>query len=97
MNAKHTPGPWNAIAGKLGFFINRVNQQSIAVTCIDSWQTEEEHEANARLIAAAPELLAALQAFVEQATKVSGFPQAYEPYVGALVVARAAIARAAGE
>jgi hypothetical protein len=37
------------------------------------------------------DLLRACRAFVEQAEKVRGFPLAYEPYVGALVLARAAI------
>ena len=50
--------------------------------------------ADSRLIFAAPDLLAALQAFVEQATKLSGHPAQYDPYVGALVAARAAIAKA---
>ena len=51
---------------------------------------------DALLIAAAPDLLAALRAFVEQATKLSGHPAQYDPYVGALVQARAAIAKATG-
>ena len=49
---------------------------------------------DSRLICAAPDLLAALQSFVEQATKLSGHPAQYDPYVGALVAARAAIAKA---
>jgi hypothetical protein len=53
-------------------------------------------KATIHLNGAGPDMLFALQAFVEQATKVSGFPQAYEPYVGALVLARAAIAKATG-
>jgi hypothetical protein len=39
------------------------------------------------------DLLQACRAFVEQAEKMRGFPVAYEPYVGALVLARAAIRR----
>ncbi len=42
------------------------------------------------------EMLAALRAFVTQANKVAGFPLAYEPYIGALVAARAAIEKATG-
>jgi hypothetical protein len=50
------------------------------------WQTEcDEREANARLIAAAPELLDALQEFVAR----------YPNNVG-VVLARAAIAKATG-
>ena len=53
--------------------------------------------ANARLIAAAPDLVGALETFVTQATKLSGFPAQYDPYVGALVKARTALAKARGE
>ena len=42
------------------------------------------------------EMLAALKAFVAQANKLSGFPAQYAPYVGAIVKARAAIAKAEG-
>ena len=38
------------------------------------------------------EMLAALKAFVAQANKLSGFPAQYAPYVGAITLARAAIA-----
>ena len=40
------------------------------------------------------ELLAALEGFVEQATKLQGFPQLYDPYVGAVLKAKVAIAKA---
>jgi hypothetical protein len=36
-------------------------------------------------------LRAALQAFVERGNKVSGFPAAYQPWIGELVNARAAL------
>ena len=48
------------------------------------------------LIAAAPELLEACEGFVKQANKLSGFPEAYEPYLGALINARSAIKQAKG-
>src|ERR1044071_2002478 len=54
----HTPGPWNTTAS-LG--IIRSNGQSVARTESDSWATHEEEVANARLIAAAPELLTVAQ------------------------------------
>ena len=49
-----------------------------------------------RLRAVNAELLAALKAFVERGTKLSGHPAQYDPWVGELVVARAAIAKAEG-
>jgi hypothetical protein len=43
------------------------------------------------------ELLFACRAFVEQYDKLAGFPHACEPYVGACIVARAAIAKATAD
>lgn len=60
MSAKHTPGPWIAKAG-----IGRWNVTTSAAPRsfnICSINTDrEEQEANARLIAAAPDLLEALK------------------------------------
>lgn len=61
---KHTPGPWECTAG--GFAIHRMTQQGtveIARTndSIFDGPGEEETRANARLIAAAPDLLAACE------------------------------------
>lgn len=53
-NAKHTPGPW--IASKMGY-ISTVDRKSFIAT---SCSANDNDEANARLIAAAPELLEAL-------------------------------------
>jgi hypothetical protein len=87
----HTPGPWKTNC----LHIERQNGQSIAATVHDSWQTEEEELANARLIAAAPELLEALQQCVgllsvavmaDGATSLYGSPVTQK--------ARAAIAKA---
>lgn len=75
MSAKHTPGPWKAewhsggheIVGNGGF---------LADVPITSNRPVSETAANGRLIAAAPELLAALQAIVEEADGPS------KPYSG---------------
>jgi hypothetical protein len=67
MSAQHTPGPWittvriqdkvHVLHGQMG---PGVASRTIArVTVRDSWRTEQE--ANARLIAAAPELLKELE------------------------------------
>ena len=62
MNTNHTPGPWHAngtmIVGKLG-----KRNQYVADALRDVGV--ETCKANARLIASAPELLAALQAIVQ--------------------------------
>ena len=47
-----------------------------------------------KLCKSAPKLLEALEGFVKQANKLSGFSEAYEPYLGALINARAAIKQA---
>jgi hypothetical protein len=54
--AKHTPGPWHFEAGRI--WQRGDNPEPIA--CADTYPEETEREANARLIAAAPDLLAAL-------------------------------------
>jgi len=71
MSAKHTPGPWQHSA-KLSA---SENHRGFTVWNSDGWgladvqpadEDGREGEANARLIAAAPELLEALQAVVSQ-------------------------------
>ena len=65
--AEHTPGPWGAD----GLFISsRVDTSGPYRTIVADCLCDDDHEgaANARLIAAAPELLAAL----EQALAVIG-------------------------
>ncbi len=51
----HTPGPWEARGGT----IFRQGQQALSVAIITKWQPE--HKANARLIAAAPDLFELLR------------------------------------
>ena len=92
MTTAHTPGPWETDEGQ-----HDVPYQNICIThglnhiCelwMDDAPVEEfnrEQRANARLIAAAPDLLAALQNMVRVADSLA--------HVGA---ARAAIAKATG-
>ena len=94
---KHTPGPWETddikscdghryvLAG------NHEEAQVIARITLRTFvgPTQSESEANARLIAAAPELLESLRLFVgENKTHTEG---------ERMEVARAAIAKATGE
>lgn len=64
----HTPGPWwlEWLEGSRAFAI-RSNENAIGYTKQQTTKAEQfrrdEHEANARLIAAAPELLEALEKF----------------------------------
>lgn len=65
--SKHTPGPWLIAAGTTVYALNahgynRFSAQAQRGHTSDKWPTDEEElEANARLIAAAPELLEALK------------------------------------
>lgn len=59
MTTKHTPGPWTIEIPSNGcdrYIIHGKSFEEICATCLD---TEHEMQANARLIAAAPELLEA--------------------------------------
>jgi len=64
MKTEHTPGPWNFSHGRIS---SRAHQTSkdLRLTVIADLDMENdshgEQEANARLIAAAPELLEAMQ------------------------------------
>ena len=93
----HTPGPWFT-HGKLRRCIlttldPRHSRQVAELSDLPSDEmTDSEIEANARLIAAAPELLDALQALVSVCEN-EGFP-----YLGNILpMARAAIDKATGE
>ena len=88
MTAKHTPGPWSVAEGD-GCFIVETNDSVVRfeVAGLDM----EGDRYNARLIAAAPDLLEALEAAVAR--------QAYRPGEGPewWEQSRAAIAKAIGD
>ena len=87
----HTPGPWEVSAP---YVRTRFDINEGGGTCIAEIDTiTAEHVANARLIAASPDLLAALDALVT-ACEVPGENCEVEQ---ALPAAIAAIAKATGE
>jgi hypothetical protein len=97
MSAKHTPGPWVVIPPRIGAAITIYGADRefpVATTCSNtSPATMQAHRdgtvaANARLIAAAPELLEALLACVEAQQPMAQMHAAEQ--------ARAAIAKATG-
>jgi hypothetical protein len=103
MNNKHTPGPW--IYDETWGLIHDARKsaqgphESAAEICaIHAGRTgkRDESKANARLIAAAPELLAALQTMVEQAGCYMDDGEATKEEMNAMDAARAAIAKAKG-
>jgi len=60
--SKHTPGPWTAVRGKHGWNVDLHQHYGIcSIRDNTDGSGQQEHEANAKLIAAAPELLLALE------------------------------------
>lgn len=98
MDAKHTTGPWRVtIYG--GFDAPRVWSDDGSIALIQHHESgPQEGEANARLIAAAPELLDALESFLRAPSVGSGGPGSSTIVVQEfnLRAARAAIAKAKG-
>lgn len=100
MKTKHTPGPWKFVKT-----IQHPEEKDQAVsfiqtskTCYDlcfmkGFFTEEEAEANARLIAAAPELLDTLESIVETLHQM----RRDETVSGMLFIATQAIQKATDE
>jgi hypothetical protein len=91
--AAHTPGPWIVdleyrvdAEGNMDGADQVCAETGHTVAFISTGMHEDEHHANAHLIAAAPEMYAALKAMLEQ----KGF------YGGVFDRARAAIAKAEG-
>lgn len=87
---KHTPGPWFGRPYHDPILIQGCDEVGlcIAFSCGGGGQKRDEFKANARLIAAAPDLLEALQ---ELLASVEGVP------CGPEAKCRAAIAKATGE
>jgi hypothetical protein len=97
--AKHTPGPWNALFDQDGSFEVECETHAIANRG-PLRQKAEESIANARLIAAAPDLLHALTILHDECSVtrdgVLAVGPMIEPSEGAVLAARAAIAKAEG-
>ena len=100
-NAKHTPGPWEAVIQPgCHAVIASLSGGPKAVAIIGNNTPDDGNEpmrfANARLIAGAPDLLAALQRIVAVLDKQVASPHLAER-ASPLAQAKAAIARATGE
>jgi hypothetical protein len=93
---KHTPGPWNcnrASAAGREIIVSEVSPVDVAVLSHRD-KSQSEINANARLIAAAPDLLEALSRLIEIE---DGPGMAVIGWEGAMERAYAAIAKARGE
>lgn len=110
MSSKHTPGPWRVEAGTTlvwgeCLIAEDGSIENLGIPVADACNTprswgriilDDEKEANARLIAAAPELLAALKWAVAK-LNCEPFEWADEDDANAHEAAIAAIAKAKGE
>jgi hypothetical protein len=100
MTAKHTPGPWEASRWRV---CGRIDTDRICVICDTAHNAKSrtpENEANARLIAAAPDLLAACQQLLKDFNQLwldTTDGEHGEPLDQGPNMARAAIAKATGE
>mgnify|MGYP006357519355 CR=1 FL=1 len=94
--SKHTPGPWAISPTSRPETEFSVADTSGMIICrFDRWicDAEPEQDANARLIAAAPELLAALQALTEWGCTYTSPLKPNSPH-DLLIAARDAISKA---
>lgn len=92
----HTPGPWSAPywdsnPGDRGWWIHNGKQGAEEYAVAVTFSLNPQGEADARLIAAAPDLLEALQFFVAPFAGLEVVPD------GFIAKARTAIAKAKGE
>ena len=109
---KHTPGPWEYVkttvqeTGQrerinrivIGTPRNKNGGRFVAAEIIGPWCGEEErHEADARLISAAPDLLAALEKTLKIVIRCGTETGPGDTTALAIESARAAIAKAKGE
>jgi hypothetical protein len=94
----HTPGPWYAEGSDIGSAENVTVGVAIAGRTDDAYISHAEVQANAHLMAAAPDLLAALLSFIalheDGSLHIDGSPAIEDP---AITAARAAIAKAEGK
>ena len=99
----HTPAPWTVFtcASNPEIQINSAPMTTVATVTTPALHltdfTQAECEANAQLIAAAPELLEACGALVDWDTEHEGIYSQHNPAVGRLIAqAKAALAKAEG-
>ena len=100
MTTQHTEGPWRYLEGRNGEFLISCESGGFAPLARikgDKRSTLKDAKANARLIAAAPDLLGALSKIEAACAVIPESLEGYlEPLSDALADARAAIAKATG-
>ena len=91
---KHTPGPWKTSAMAPGIVYREADGKRDELVCTAYRRNDDEHNANARLIASAPDLLVTLRELLADCTDTDGGLLRPTHYV--VDRARAAIAKAEG-
>ena len=92
--SKHTPGPWEIETGRPLEVVLRADGTAVGA----AYGSDSEAEANARLIAAAPDLLDIAQRVVAECTDTFHDPADMSPeWVAIYRDARAAIAKATAQ
>jgi hypothetical protein len=86
----HTPGPWEITTRPTFGWDVKVKDRDWLI-CGVCFEDDDDKKADALLIAAAPELMEALECMVEM-VEMKGFGKAY-----AMDISRAAIAKARGQ
>ena len=95
METKHTPGPWKVFRTNAGELDSITTMNGLRVAGTVTFYGNNQGEANARLIAAAPELLEAAVACVNH---VRGYHDTLsDGELEVLNLCQAAIAKATGE
>jgi hypothetical protein len=107
MTYNHTPSPWVVCHSEKPTFISHTtgvysqpdssDERIIALCDEDLLLSSDEQLSNARLIAAAPELLEALQELEQRLDYSKSGPFSHYDSLECLGIARAAIAKARGE
>lgn len=102
-DTKHTPGPWTAGRNSessryeiIGGSIDDTDKKTVVGTFFGGFGYTKQNDPNARLIAAAPELLEALSKLVLHVGHYSSMPHAHPDAARDMANARAAIAKAEG-
>ena len=93
---KHTPGPWT-VAGPSGDLEIWSREAHKSIAFLASYPDPANEAANARLIAAAPELLEALEGLMEWREEIRADLRLHTSPDALLAKAHAAIAKARGE
>jgi hypothetical protein len=101
MSTQHTPGPWKVKAGTNAVLAGRKqicsHVNAASALPVNILEDQEIAQANARLIAAAPDLLEALQDLFGADMEHVLMGDGKDDQIEAIAKAKAAIAKATGE